>query len=325
MLKLYQVKLMNSSKINLAFLVSLALISTGAISLARYENARFSALDNSIEELRKNAAEQKLNFETFQKENQAELLSLKETIKKESDNKKSQDELLTAAVAKVAPSVVSIVISKDVPKMEVTYQNPFGNDPFFKNFRIQIPVLTPKGTERQKIGAGTGFIIRKDGYVLTNKHVANDENAEYTVFLPSGEQKIAALIYKDSANDIALLKILGDNLPPVPLGNEENIKLGQTVIAIGNALGEYDNSISVGIISGMNRTIQASGGGITEELKGMIQTDAAINPGNSGGPLVDLNGQVIGVNVATVVGSSNISFSIPINVVKEVIAKVVKI
>ena len=291
-----------------------------------YENSKEIILNNKLSEIENKISEINKKINNTDKDNQKEFLSLKETISKEADGKKSQDELLTGAVAKIAPAVVSIVISKDVPKMEVTYQNPFGDDPIFKNFSFQIPVLTPKGIERQKIGAGTGFIIRKDGYILTNKHVANDEKAEYTVFLSTGEQKTAALIYKSQDNDIALLKILGEDLPTVKFGEDDSIKLGQTVIAIGNALGEYNNSVSVGIISGINRTVEAQdGNGAVETLKGVIQTDAAINPGNSGGPLVNLNGQVIGVNVATVIGSSNISFSIPASIAKEVIAKVVKI
>lgn len=232
---------------------------------------------------------------------------------------KSRDEQLTDAVAKVTPSVVSIVISKDVPQLEVVYTNPFGNDPFFKDFNVRVPTYRQKGVKRQKVGAGTGFIVTANGYILTNKHVVLDEQASYTVLLSDGSQKNAKVVYRDSALDIALVKIEGSSYPHVTIGNSDTLKLGQTVIAIGNALGEYSNSVSVGIISGLNRNLQAGGGnGFVEQLKGMIQTDAAINPGNSGGPLLDMNGAVIGVNVATVTGSNNISFSIPINKIKDV-------
>ena len=232
---------------------------------------------------------------------------------------KSRDEQLTGAVAIASPAVVSIVVSKDVPQLEVVYTNPFGNDPFFKDVRIRVPTYRQKGVKRQKVGAGTGFIVTVNGYILTNKHVVLDEDASYTVLLSDGSQKSSKVVYRDGALDIALIKIEGSSYPHVSLGNSDALKLGQTVIAIGNALGEYSNSVSVGIISGLNRNLQAGGGnGFVEKLKGMIQTDAAINPGNSGGPLLDLNGHVVGVNVATVVGSNNISFSIPINKIKEV-------
>jgi len=237
----------------------------------------------------------------------------------------SQDELLTQAVARISPAVVSIVISKDVPQLEVVYENPFGNDPFFKDFGFRIPVYRQKGTVRQKVGGGTGFIIRKDGYIITNRHVVSDNSASYTALLSDGSQKTAKVVYKDDAHDLAILKIEGASYSTVELGNSASLKLGQTVIAIGNALAEYSNSVSVGIISGLNRTIEAGNNqGQSETLSGVIQTDAAINPGNSGGPLIDLSGKVMGINVATVVGSSNISFSIPINDAKNIINSVVK-
>ncbi len=166
-------------------------------------------------------------------------------------------------------------------------------------------------------------MITSDGYILTNRHVVVDQTADYTVLLSDGSQKPAKIIYIDQSNDVAIVKIEG-SYPKVSLGDSSSLKLGQSVIAIGNALGEYNNSVSVGIVSGLNRSITASGEGTSEDLSGVIQTDAAINPGNSGGPLLDLNGRVVGINVATVVGSSNISFSIPINTVKAIINSVIK-
>ncbi len=233
----------------------------------------------------------------------------------------SQDELLTSAVAKTTPAVVSVVISKDVPQLEVTYVNPFGDDPFFKDFGARVPVYRQKGTVRQKVGGGTGFLVTSDGYIVTNRHVVEDDAASYTVLLADGSQQPAQVIYKDQQNDLAVIKIPGSKYATVSLGDSGSLKLGQTVIAIGNALAEYNNSVSVGIISGLNRSIQASSpNGQTEQLSGIIQTDAAINPGNSGGPLVDLNGNVVGINVATVTGTNSISFSIPIDQVKGIIA-----
>lgn len=232
---------------------------------------------------------------------------------------KTREEQLTDAVARVTPAVVSIVISKDVPQLEVVYINPFGNDPFFRDFNVRVPRYRQKGVERQKVGAGTGFILTSDGTIVTNKHVVLDEEASYTVLLSDGSQKEAKVLYRDPYYDIALIDIEGKGFAKVSLGDSEVLKLGQTVMAIGNALGEYNNSVSQGIISGLNRSLQAGGQGFTEQLNGVIQTDAAINPGNSGGPLLDLDGLVIGVNVATVQGSNSISFSIPINRVKEIV------
>lgn len=248
-----------------------------------------------------------------------------EVVRQEIITTKSQDELLTEAVAKVTPSVVSIVITKDVPKLEVVYTNPFGNDPFFKDFGIQIPTYRQIGTEKQKVGAGTGFLVSANGYILTNRHVVADETASYTVLMADGAQKPAKVVYKDAANDIAVVKIDGAGYKSTELGDSNSLKLGESVFAVGNALGEYNNSVSKGIVSGLNREIKASdASGNVETLKGIIQTDAAINPGNSGGPLVDLDGKVIGVNVATVVGSNSIGFSIPINTVKGIIGSVVR-
>jgi serine protease Do len=232
----------------------------------------------------------------------------------------TQDQLLTAAVSKVAPAVVSIVVSKDVPNLEITYVNPFGDNPAFRDFGVRVPVYQQKGSTLQKVGAGSGFIISKNGYIVTNKHVVEDTDAKYTVLLANGTERNASVVYRDKNSDIAVVKIDGAYGTFANLGNSDSIKLGQTVVAIGNALGEYSNSVSVGIVSGLNRTIEAAAvDGSVEHLTGVIQTDASINPGNSGGPLIDLAGNVIGINVATVLGSSNISFAIPVNAIRSLL------
>lgn len=231
---------------------------------------------------------------------------------------------LTQVVSRVTPSVVSIVISKDVPKLEVVYVNPFGDDPFFKDFGVQVPVYRQKGTELQKVGAGSGFIVTADGYIVTNRHVVADTAATYTVLLANGTQKPARVVYRSPDQDVALVKIEGA-YTPLSFGDSAGLQLGQSVVAIGNALGEFNNTVSVGIISGLNRTIEAGDQrGASEKLTGVIQTDAAINPGNSGGPLINLSGQVVGVNVATVSGASSISFAVPSNAVKAVLQQVLK-
>ncbi len=236
---------------------------------------------------------------------------------------RSQEDLLTSAVAASAPAVVSIVISKDVPLLEVQYVNPFGDDPFFRNFNFRVPTYRQVGTQKQKVGAGTGFIVRSDGYVLTNRHVVADAAAEYTALLSTGEQRIARVLYRDEGHDIAVLKIDGAGFPVLSLGDSSALRLGQSVAAIGNALGEYSNSVSVGIISGLGRTIEAQDErGRVVTLSGVIQTDAAINNGNSGGPLLDLAGEVIGVNVAMARGANSIAFAIPSAAVQPILVRV---
>jgi serine protease Do len=236
----------------------------------------------------------------------------------------SQDTQLTTAVANVAPAVVSIVISKAVPKLQIQYENPFGDDPRGRGLNIRIPVYRQVGTQEQKVGAGTGFIVRQDGYIVTNRHVVGDTSAQYTVLLSNGQQKTATVVYRDAQTDLAIIKIDGSGYQTVPLGDSSNLQLGQTVAAIGNALGEYSNSVSVGIISGLNRSVQAydDSTGSIENLKGVVQTDAAINLGNSGGPLFDLSGAAVGVNVVTAVNAQSIAFAIPINSVKDIISRV---
>jgi serine protease Do len=312
---------MNRTGQIIAIILFVGLIAGGSFFTVRALNQKHEQqnVNEQIAGLQKQISDLQAKLKTVSADQKT--LSDTETQNRQVIHQKSQDELLTAAVAKVSPSVVSVVISKDVPNLQVVYVNPFGDDPFFKDSGIRVPVYQQNGTTHQKVGAGTGFIISNDGYILTNRHVVADSAADYTVLLSNGKQEAARVIYIDQNNDIAIVKIEG-RYPAVSLGDSASLKLGQSVIAIGNALGEYNNSVSVGIVSGLNRTIQASGNGSSEQLSGVIQTDAAINPGNSGGPLLDLNGRVVGINVATVVGSNNISFSIPINTVKGIIKQV---
>jgi len=197
-----------------------------------------SSLQNKVTEL-----EKRLTIE------EGRPLIKEEIIRREVIKEKSQEELLTAAVAKITPAVVSIVVTKDVPKLEVVYENPFGNDPFFKDFNIRIPVWRQKGSELQKVGAGTGFLINSNGYILTNRHVVEDTNAYYAVLLSDGSQKEAQVVYKDQNIDVAIIKIPGSGYKTAELGNSDSLKLGQSVFAVGNALGEFRNTVSVGVIS----------------------------------------------------------------------------
>ncbi len=236
------------------------------------------------------------------------------------------EDAIMKAVDKVSPAVVSITISKNVPIIEQCPYNPFGNLPpefqqfFGGNFQLSQPCQ--KGTKLQEVGGGSGFIISSDGMILTNKHVVEDKEASYTVFTNDGKKYDAKVLARDPVQDIALVQIKASNLPTVTLGNSDGVRLAQTSITIGNALAEFRNTVSVGVISGLARTITADSGVGSERLEGVIQTDAAINPGNSGGPLINLRGEVIGINTAIVSGAQNIGFAIPINNAKRDISSV---
>lgn len=232
------------------------------------------------------------------------------------------DQSLTGVISETAPAVVSIVITKKEPMLKLQYVNPFQGDPL-QGTGIQVPVWKQVGTQDQEVGAGTGFFIRQDGYIITNRHVVSDTGATYTAQLSDGTKKVAQVVYRDPNDDMAIIKVEGTGYPTIPLGDSSGLELGQSVAAIGNALGEYHNSVSVGIVSGLNRTIQAGDQeGNVETLDGVIQTDVPINSGNSGGPLLDMNGNAVGINVAMESGANDISFSIPINPLKAAINKV---
>ena len=238
----------------------------------------------------------------------------------------SQEHFVVETVKKTNPAVVSILISKEVPKYE-TYidpnqqANPFGE--LFPGISFGIPQYRQNGTEKKNVGSGSGFIVSSDGLIVTNRHVVDKKDVEYTVFLNDGKKYSAKVIARDPVLDIALIKIEGVGFPYLSLGNSDKLEVGQNVIAIGNALGEYRNTVSVGVVSGLARSITAGdSSGSVEFLDKVIQTDAAINPGNSGGPLLDLSGKVIGVNVAVAQGSQSIGFALPINSVKGAIESV---
>jgi len=236
----------------------------------------------------------------------------------------SYEQAIIDVAKNVSPSVVSIVISKNVPIYEEEFVNPFGE---LSPFNIQIPQYVQKGSKLQEVGAGSGFIVSEDGLVLTNKHVVLDSKAEYAVFTNEEKKYSAKVLALDPVQDLAVIKIESeDSFKPVVLGDSNGIQIGQTAIAIGNALGQFRNTVSVGVVSGLGRTISASDklGTFSETLEDIIQTDAAINSGNSGGPLVNLRGEVIGINVAMAEGAEAIGFAIPINMAKRDIDQVSK-
>jgi serine protease Do len=216
-----------------------------------------------------------------------------------------EQEATVRAIKKVAPSVVNINVSLKGKKL------------------IVVDGVASTTDYISSLGSGTGFIISADGLIITNKHVVDVEagsDVSYRITMSNGKKQYAMLIGTDPLNDLALLKIFDKNLPFVELGDSNKMPLGSSVIAIGNALGMYQNSVTKGIISGLNRDIVAyDSAGRADSLSNVLQTDAQINLGNSGGPLVDLNGKVVGVNVATDGGGQSIGFAIPINDVKPVI------
>jgi len=229
------------------------------------------------------------------------------------------DRLSIESVKKVAPSVVSIVISKYLPKIKSMHPSSFFNPFFFGD-------VEEGAQEKIKVGGGSGVIVHPDGLILTNKHVVFDHDAEYTAVTTDLQEYPAKVLSRDPINDIAVLKIQANGLPSVRLGNSSKLELGQTVIAIGNALGMFSNTVSKGVISGLSRSISASLGekGEMEHLRGVLQTDVAINQGNSGGPLINLDGEVIGINTAIIYGAQNIGFSIPVNWAKEDLEDIIK-
>ncbi len=220
----------------------------------------------------------------------------------------SEENVVIDAVKQASPAVVTISIN--TPKQRILQFDPFGGG-----------FSTQEQGGQQDIA--TGFIVSPDGLIVTNKHVVADSSLTYQAIDKDGKTYDVKKIYRDPANDIALLKIEATGLPTVQLGDSSNLQVGQTVIAIGTPLGEFRQSVTTGVISGLGRGINAGGPfeGLVERLDNIIQTDAAINPGNSGGPLLNSSAQVIGVDVAVAQGAQNIGFAIPINVVKDSISQ----
>lgn len=225
---------------------------------------------------------------------------------------------IAETVKKVMPAVVSIVIYKSLEKLEK--ELPLDLMPITPwnapELRIPEEAIDEHGMVR--IGGGSGFIVEPNGIIVTNKHVIADPEAEYTVVLNTGEKFESEILARDPINDVAILRIKAKNLPVVPLGDSAALELGETAIAIGNALGIFRNTVSAGIVSGLSRSIAAQPDprSPVQEMRGLIQTDAAINAGNSGGPLVNLAGETVGINAAMVYGAQNIGFAIPINTVR---------
>lgn len=223
----------------------------------------------------------------------------------------SEESVTIDIVKKVSPAVVTVGITKNQPVID--WGNGF--DPFGFGFG---PIPQSRGTKQVKQDIGSGFVVKQDGLVVTNKHVVADTNAKYRVITADNKSYDVIKIYRDPSNDLAILKIAASSLPTVELGDSGNLQVGQFAIAIGTALGEFRSTVTTGVVSGLGRGITAGtpfeG---AEKLENIIQTSAAINPGNSGGPLLNSSGQVIGVNVAVAANAQNIGFALPVNLLKD--------
>jgi S1-C subfamily serine protease len=208
-----------------------------------------------------------------------------------------------SAIEKVKVSVVSVVSNQELTSTIFNKEN--------GEIKIDSNITQTSG--------GSGIIVSADGLIITNKHVVSDEE-EYSVILNNGDIYNAKIVATDPLEDLALIKIEAENLKPAVFSNSRNLKVGHTVMAIGYSMGRYKNSVSKGIISGLNRDlIAASPDGKSVHLSNIIQTDAAINKGNSGGALVNLNGEVVGINSAVETVGENIGFAILSNVARKAI------
>lgn len=224
----------------------------------------------------------------------------------------NEENVVTEVADKVSGAVVTVSYNKKTPVYEQYFLDPFG---MFGGRRATGEV------ESEQVDIGSGFIVDAQGLVVTNKHVVSQgQPSDFKVVLKDDSEHQVEKIWRDPVNDLAILKISGD-FQSIEMGDSDNLKVGNFVIAIGTALGEFRHTVTTGVVSGLGRGITAGDGFMgAEKLDNVIQTDAAINPGNSGGPLLNSIGQVIGVNVAVSQGANNIGFALPINVVKESLA-----
>jgi len=212
------------------------------------------------------------------------------------------DQVTTMSVAdiveRVSPAVVSIAVA-------------------------DVSLEEGSGVSSSTSNIGTGFIIDPAGVIVTNQHVVSDTTAEYQVVTKDNKVLTPSKIVRDTFNDVAFVFVDGQSLQALTMGDSDKLRVGETVIAIGTPLGEFPGSVTTGVISGLKRTVQTGGSfwGASREYENVIQTDAAVNPGNSGGPLINSSGEVVGVNFATTSGADNISFALPISLVKDRLAE----
>ncbi|TAL49757.1 trypsin-like serine protease [Patescibacteria group bacterium] len=222
-----------------------------------------------------------------------------------------------AVVERVTPAVVSIVVKKARGELQDSASSFFGGAFYFNE-----PLDEVSAAELVEISSGTGFFVTQDGYLLTNRHVVDEDGTEFFVVTNDGEELPAKLVDVDPLQDIAILRVEGEAFATVILGDSDDLRIGQTVIAIGNTLSEFRNTVTKGVVSGINRRVTAGDSFNAEVIDQAIQTDAAINPGNSGGPLINLLGEVIGINTAVSFQGESVAFAIPINEAKRAVEDV---
>ena len=245
--------------------------------------------------------------------------------------KNTEDEFISDLVEDKRKAVVSIVIHQEFVHRNPTpdfffedffFGNPPSQSPSQPRFNVPQEQQQDIEPELREVGGGTGFFIREDGLIVTNKHVVSNTKAKYTILTSDGESFDAEIQAFDPFFDLAIIQITdtkGKKFPTLDLGDSDSIRAGQTVLAIGNALAEFSGSVTKGIISGLDRTaIAGDGRGRAERLDNVIQVDVAINPGNSGGPLITLDGKVVGINTA-VANAENVGFALPVNDMKQAI------
>lgn len=229
-----------------------------------------------------------------------------------------RDEAATISVVEqVAPAVVSVVVKKEASVLNGEFGYPI------------YEVSDSAAGEYVEVGGGTAFFVTSDGMLITNKHVVADDSARYSIITNDGDEYAVEVLAEDVFMDLAVLQVNAEldpevQFPIVIFGDSDVLRIGQTVIAIGNTLSEFRNTVTKGVISGIDRRVVAGDYYATEVLDEAIQTDAAINPGNSGGPLINLFGEVIGVNTAVSSSGQGVGFAIPINSAKNVIDDVIE-
>ncbi|MFH1620781.1 MAG: trypsin-like peptidase domain-containing protein [Patescibacteria group bacterium] len=234
-----------------------------------------------------------------------------------------EEESVIKIVKQTQPAVVAVIVTATAANIK-NYVDILEFDPFdpYSPFQIAPEQQAPKG--KQQVGGGSGFFVSSDGLIVTNKHVVDFEGAEFSVMTYDGKELPAKVLATDPVLDIAFLKVEGSGFSHLDFADSDAVVPGQTVIAIGNALGEFTNTVTKGVISGLNRRIIAGNGPESELIEEAIQTDAAINPGNSGGPLIDLSGEVVGLNTAVSEQGRLLGFALPSNLIERDVENIIK-